>query len=161
MLFFGWQTSERAALWQLETRLLLDAARNYPDGATAHILRARTAAQSGDVEGSVALLRVAVERGIDHFTALENDPGLAPLRGTPQFQALVREMAGDWIELAHRRGYSTQPELRFLAIAHSTRGEHAQAVAALEAALEAGGPLEPQVREELAAARRALAERER
>ena len=38
MLWLGWQTAERAAMWQLETRLFLDAARHYPDGATAHII---------------------------------------------------------------------------------------------------------------------------
>jgi hypothetical protein len=157
VLWFGWQTLERSTLWQLETRLFLDAARNYPDGATAHILRARTAAQSGDVDGAVVLLRGAVARGIDRFTALERDPGLAPLRGTPQFQQLVREMAADWIELARRRGYSTQPELRFLAIAHSRRGEFALAVAALEGALAAGGPEDELVRTELAEAREKLA----
>ena len=156
MLWFAWQTSERAALWQHETRLMLDAARQYPEGATAHVLRARSAAQVGDADEAVALLREAVRRGIDQFTALERDPGLAPLVGTPQFAQLVREMAGAWIELARRRGYSTQPELRFLAIAHSRRGEYAEAVSALEAALAAGGPLDEMVREELAEARAQL-----
>lgn len=153
MLWFGWQTAERAALWQNETRLYLDAARHYPDGATAHILRARSAAQLGDVEGSVALLRGAVARGIDRFNALEGDPGLTPLRGTPQFEALLHDMAGDWIALAQRRGYSTQPELRFLAIAHSKRGEYAEAVGALERALAVGGPLDEIARAELLEAR--------
>ena len=99
----------------------------------------------------------AVDRGIDHFTALERDPGLAPLRDTPQSQALMREMAGDWIALAQRRGYSTQPELRFLAIAHSRRGELAEAVSALEDALAAGGPQDEMVRAELEQMRAKLA----
>jgi hypothetical protein len=153
LLWFAWQTRERAALWQHETRLMLDAARAYPDGATAHVLRARSAAQTGDVDLAVALLREAVRRGIDSFTALERDPGLAPLLGTPQFGSLVRDMAGDWIALAQRRGYSTQSELRFLAIAHSRRGEYAEAVSALERALAAGGPLGAVVEQELAEAR--------
>jgi hypothetical protein len=153
----GWQTSERAEIWQSETRLLLDAARHYPNGSSAAILRARSAAQRGDVAGAVAALRVAAERGLDRFTALEQDPGLAPIRHTPEFRALMREMAGGWIELAKRRGYSTQPELRFMAIAHSTRGEQEEAVAALEAALAAGGPQSDTIRAELAAARAELA----
>lgn len=161
LAFFGWQSVQRAALWQTETRLLLDAAKHYPDGATAHVLRARSAAQSGDVEGAVALLRVAVDKGIDHFSSLERDPGLAPLVGTPQFEALIRDMAGEWIELAHRRGYSTQPELRLLAIAHSRRDEYAQAVEALEAALAAGGPLDEAVHRELEEARARLAQQGR
>ena len=113
------------------------------------------------MDGAVELLRGAVARGIDHFTALENDRGLAPLRGTPQFKALVRDMAGDWIALAHRRGYSTQPELRFLAIAHSRRGEYADVVRSLEGALAAGGPHEETVRAELEGARQRLATEQR
>jgi tetratricopeptide (TPR) repeat protein len=153
----GWQTAGRAKIWQSETRLLLDAARHYPEGGTAQILRARRAAQAGDVATAMAALRIAVDRGLDRFTALEQDPGLAPIRQTPEFRALMREMAGRWIELAKRRGYSTQPELRFMAIAHSTRGEYAAAVDALEAALVAGGPQDELIRSELAAARARLA----
>jgi hypothetical protein len=155
---FGISSHARAGLWQSETRLLLDAARHYPDGATAKILAARSAAQRGDVDAAVAALRDVGARGADRFTALAQDPGLAPIRHTPEFRSFIHESAGRWIELARKRGYSTQPELRFLAIAHQTRGEYAEAVAALEAALAAGGPLEAQVRQELEAARRALAE---
>jgi tetratricopeptide (TPR) repeat protein len=153
LAFFAWKTDVRASLWQSEAKLMVDAARAWPDGATAHILRARTAAQSGDVEEAVAQLRVAADRGIDHFSSLERDPGLQPLVGTPQFEALIRDMAGDWIALAHKRGYSTQPELRFLAVAHMRRGEYSEAVEALEAALATGGPLDEAVRQELAEAR--------
>jgi tetratricopeptide (TPR) repeat protein len=152
----GWQTAQRAKIWQSETRLLLDAARHYPNGSTALILRARSAAQAGDVASAVTALRNAADRGLDRFTALEQDPGLAPIRNTREFRALMQEIAGRWIAMAQRRGYSTQPELRFLAIAHATRGELAEAVEALEAALAAGGPLDELVRQELAAARAQL-----
>ena len=155
---FGVQSHARAGLWRSETRLLLDAARHYPEGDTAHILEARSAAQRGDVEAAMAALRAVGDRGSDRFTALAQDPGLAPLRNTPEFQRFIHESAGRWIALARERGYSTQPELRFLAIAHSTRGELEEAVAALEDALQAGGQLELQVRQELELARRALAE---
>jgi hypothetical protein len=101
-----------------------------------------------------------VSKGIDHFSSIERDPGLAPLVGTPQFEQLIRDMAADWIALARRRGYSTQPELRFLALAHSRRGEYAEAVEALEAALEAGGPLDDAIRAELEEARAKLAEQQ-
>jgi tetratricopeptide (TPR) repeat protein len=138
--------------------LLLDAARHYPDGGTAHFLRARSAARAGDTSAAVEALRVAVERGMDNFTALRADPGLAPLHGAPEFEELMGEIAGLWIERARRRGYTTQPELRMLAMAHLERGELDAAVAAYEAALRAGGPLEPALRSELA---RARAERER
>ena len=69
----------------------------------------------------------------------------------------MQEIAGRWIAMAQRRGYSTQPELRFLAIAHATRGEYTEAVKALEGALAAGGPLDDVVRAELEATRAELA----
>jgi hypothetical protein len=156
---FGLWSASRAALWQSETRLLLDAASHYPEGGTAHYLRARSAAQRGDVEAALASLRIATSRGIDRFTVVENDPGLAPIRDDPGFRALVREMAQRWIELAHRRGYTTQPELRMLGMAHVVRGELEQAVAAFEGALAAGGPQDDVVRGELAEARARLAQR--
>ncbi|HVN36950.1 MAG TPA: hypothetical protein VMW19_02095 [Myxococcota bacterium] len=156
---FGLWSFSRATLWQSETKLLLDAARHYPDGGTAHYLRARSAAQRGDVATAIASLRIATTRGIDRFTVLENDPGLARIRGAPEFQALLRDMAERWIELAHRRGYTTQPELRMLGMAYVVRGELPEAVAAFEGALAAGGPADDTVRAELAEARARLAQR--
>jgi hypothetical protein len=155
--FAGWSWS-RAALWQSETRLLLDAARHYPEGGTAHYLRARSAAQRRDVEEAIASLRIATQRGIDRWSVLERDPGLAPIRETPEFQELVRELALQWIELAKRRGYASQPELRMLGMAHVARGELEQAVTAFEGALAAGGPLDEVVSAELAEARARLAQ---
>ncbi len=153
-VFFAVQSAARAELWQSELRLLVDAAQHYPDGGTASFLRARRAAQQGDVETAVAELRRASERGIDRFLALESDPGLAPIRSEPAFRDLLSELAGRWIEVAQRRGVRTQAELRMLALAHLQRDELDQALAAFERALEAGGPLDPVVRAELAAARR-------
>jgi tetratricopeptide (TPR) repeat protein len=153
----GWQSAVRARIWQSETRMLLDSARHYPEGSSALVLRARSAAQAGDVASSVSALRAAADRGLDRFAALEQDPGLAPIRNTPEFRSLMQEIAGRWIAMAQRRGYSTQPELRFLAIAHATRGEYAEAVTALEGALAAGGPLDDVVRAELEATRAELA----
>jgi len=156
---FGVWSFSRATLWQNETKLLLDAARHYPEGGTAQYLRARSAAQRGDVATAIASLKIATTRGIDRFTVLENDPGLARIRSAPEFQELLRDMAGRWIELAHRRGYTTQPELRMLGMAHVVRGELPEAVAAFEGALAAGGPADDVVRSELAEARARLAQR--
>ena len=157
LLAFAYVSWTRAALWQSETRLLLDAARHYPDGGTAHYLRARSAAQQGDVAAAIASLRIATQSGIDRFGVLERDPGLAPIREAPEFRELVRELAQRWIELARKRGYRTQPELRMLAMAHVARGELEEAVNAFEGALAAGGPLSEVVREELDEARARLA----
>jgi tetratricopeptide (TPR) repeat protein len=150
---FAAQSFGRARLWQSETLLNLDAARHYPEGASARFLRARAAAQAGDVETAVAELRAASLRGVDNFLVLQRDPGLWPLHGEPAFEALVREVAGRWIERATERGVATQAELRFLGLAHRARGELDLAVAALERALAAGGPQDAQVAAELAETR--------
>jgi hypothetical protein len=150
---FGVWSLSRAALWQSETKLLLDAARHYPEGGTAHYLRARSAAQAGDVATAIASLEIATRSGIDRFGVLERDPGLAPIRATPEFRALLRDLAQRWIALARKRGYRTQPELRMLGMAHRLRGEWDEAVAAYEGALAAGGPQSEAVRAELEALR--------
>jgi tetratricopeptide (TPR) repeat protein len=155
---FAATSFERARLWQSETLLNLDAARHYPEGGSARFLRARRAAQDGDVETAVAELRAASLRGVDNFTILRRDPGLAPIRAEPAFQELVREVAGRWIERATRRGFRTQAELRFLGLAHIARGELEAAVAAFERALAQGGPQQELVAHELEAARRLRAD---
>ena len=149
-LLFAWQAATRAALWQNETRLLLDAAQHYPEGGTASFLRARSAAQQGDAATAVAELRRAADRGVSRFTLFDSDPGLAPIRQDPAFRELVYELAGRWIEAARQRGASTQPELRLMALAFVTRGELDEAEASLERALAAGGPLDDEVRRNLA-----------
>jgi tetratricopeptide (TPR) repeat protein len=151
---FAAASFERARLWQSETLLNLDAARHYPEGGSARFLRARRAAQDGDVETAVAELRAASLRGVDNFTILGRDPGLAPIRAEPAFRELVREVAGRWIERSTRRGLRTQAELRFLGLAHVVRGEFDAAVAAFERALALGGPQQELVTVELEAARR-------
>ena len=134
--------------------LLLDAARHYPDGATAHYLHARgAAANQGEVAAAVAELREAWARGLDRFMAFDQDPVLAPIRDTPEFRELIREMAGAWLERARERGHGTPAELLVMAQAHVARGEFAPAAALLEEALAAGGPFEAVLRAELAAVR--------
>jgi hypothetical protein len=149
LLCFCVVSAGRARLWRSETLLLLDAAQHYPEGGTAAYLRARSAAGRGDVEAAMAELRRASDRGIDSFATLDGDPGLAPLRGHPEFDAFVRELAGRWIERAHRRGHDTPADLRMLALAHLRRDEFDEAVASYERAIAAGGPLEPGLRAEL------------
>ncbi len=152
-LSFAVGSAQRARLWRDETLLLLDAARHYPDGATAHYLEARRAAQLGDAPAAVAALRKAVARGIDRFMALEQDPALALINDTPEFHELIRDMAGAWLERAERRGHGTPAELRVMAHAHVARAEYARAAELLEQALAAGSPFDAVLREELAAVR--------
>ena len=147
-LLFAWQGAARAALWQGEMRLMLDAAAHYPRGGMAAFLEARSAAQQGDVDTAVDRLRWAADHGIDRFLVYSGDPGLAPIRNTPEFRAFVHELAGRWIEQARHRGHGTQPELRMVALAHLQRGELEAAERVFEQALAVGGPMEPLVRAE-------------
>ena len=156
-VLFGMHSTSRARHWRSETFLLLDAAQHYPEGGTAYYLRARRAAQSGDVELAVSSLRAAADRGVDRFMSFRDDPGLAPVRDAPAFQALIRDVAGEWIERARTRNYSTQPELRVNAHAHVVRQEYAEAAELLERALAIGGPLDEVLRDELRTVRGAEA----
>ncbi|NNL64865.1 MAG: hypothetical protein HKP30_01350 [Myxococcales bacterium] len=148
-LLFAWHSSERAKLWENDLLLTLDAAANYPNGRNARLLRARSAAQRGDSAAAIAELRAAEARGMFEFRLLDADPGLAPLRGRPQFEALVRDWAGLWIAYAERTGANTQTEQRVVAQAHRRRGELEAAAAAYQRALDRGGPYDAEVRAEL------------
>lgn len=148
--FWGVRSAERAGVWRDETRLLLDAERHYPDGGPAHLLRARRAAQVGDVAGAVEALRGAEERGFGSFMNLPDDPALAPIAGTKAFYDFVRAMAGRWIERSHGWSHMNQAQYHLLAHAHMIRDEVREAETALEKAIAAGGPQEAVLRSELA-----------
>ena len=150
---FALGSAQRARLWRDEMLLLMDAARAYPDSGTAHYLNARRAANQGEAEAAVAELREAWARGMDRFMAFDQDPVLAPIRDTPEFRALIHEMAGAWLERARERGHGTPAELMVMAQAHVARGELEPAAALLEQALPKAGPYEAALRAELAAVR--------
>ncbi len=152
-VFFAIGSIDRARLWSNPTLLYLDAARHYPEGGTAAFLAARSAAQQGDVAAAVEHLRRAADHGIDRFMALRNDPGLAPIRDSPEFVQLIHDMAGRWIERSESREDPSPAELRVIAQAHMIREEYARAEVLLEEALRAGGPFEDVVRSELEALR--------
>ena len=148
---FAARSAERAQLWRGEVWLLRDAAAHYPDGGAASFLRARSAAQQRDVPLALAELRRAAERGFDRADVLAWDPGLAPIRSEPAFRAFLDELAARSIERLERRGAKTQADLRALASAWFWRGERQRGVAALEAALAAGGPWDAEIRAKLEA----------
>lgn len=153
-LVFALRSHTRAEIWRLPARLLVDAARHYPDGVSANLLRAKGAAREGDPAAAIAALRAANARGWNRFEQLESDPAFDPLRGDPRFQALVRDIAGWWIARSEQLEEPTQLELRVRGLAHRARGERTEAVAALEAALAKGGPIDDVIRQELAELRR-------
>lgn len=139
----------RAAIWRSASMLVIDAAAHYPDGVSAHLRRAEKAAQQGDPDGAAAALRAIHARGFKQFDMLLRDPGLAPVRGDPKFQEVIREMAMSWIETIATREQPSQGELRMLARAHSVRDEYAESEAALRRALAIGGRLDAQLRIDL------------
>ena len=150
LLGFAWHAHERARLWDSPVRLLRDAARHYPDGVSAHLLRAREAAQRGDGAAAAEALRAASRRGYNRFAEILTDPALLPVREHPEVRRVVREMAAGWIESARDNRDHTQRELRMLAKAHAARGEFAEARAVLERALAKGGREDATIRQELA-----------
>jgi len=146
---FAVRSAERAALWRSPALLLADAARNYPDGVSANLSRARTAAQQGDAAATSQALRAALRRGFNRFEQLSLDPVYDPVRDTAPFRAVLRDMAAVWIEAGKAWEQPTQGELRKLASAHAVRGEDEQAVRLLRRALERGGPFDAAIRDDL------------
>jgi len=156
-LLFALRSHARAELWRTPALLLVDAARNYPDGVSANLLRAKRAAREGDVDSAVSALRAARARGFTRFEQLENDPAYEPIRDDPRFRAVVSEMAAWWLAHYERLKDPTQLELRMRAVAHLARGEEAEAIRALEDALARGGPLDERIRGELNSLRHSAA----
>ena len=148
---FAVRTVERAALWRSPVLLLADTARHYPEGVSANLGRARSAAQRGDADATATALRAALARGFNRFEQLTGDPSFDPVRGSQAFQAVLREMAAVWIEAGRGWDSPTQGELRRLASAHALRGERDETVALLRRALAQGGPHDAAIRDDLAA----------
>jgi hypothetical protein len=146
---FAWRSFERAAVWRSAASLTADAAAHYPQGVSANLLRARRAAQIDDVDGVVAALRAAEQRGYNRFEQIEADPAFDAMREQPQFRAVVSEIAAGWIARGRAREHPTQQELRTVAHAHYVRGERAEAIAVLRRALALGGPRDAQIRADL------------
>jgi hypothetical protein len=136
---FGIRSAERAALWRAAGLLNADAAAHYPEGRQAHLTRARAAARAGDLEGVAAGLRGATAAGYDYLHILLQEPLFAGARSHPGVNAVFRELARTWIERVGQEEQPNQAELNMQAVAHEARGELAEAVRALERALEVGG----------------------
>jgi len=149
-VMFALSSHGRAALWQDENRLLVDAALHYPDGGTAHYLRARRAAGQGKHGEAVASLRRASDRGMNRFRLIQRDPAFVAMRSTAPYRLLIFELAGRSIDRAQIGPQSTQPELLAVAQAHRVREETCEAIRTLEQALARGGPLREVVEAEMA-----------
>jgi len=146
----GARTAERAALWRLAPLVLADSAAHYPEGLTALLLEARRRAARGDADAAVRALRRANARGHTGLSQLLQDPVYQALRGHAGYEALLREMARDWIARLERLGRPTQLQLKSLARCHLVLGDRRAAIAALERGVGIGGPLTAQLEAQLA-----------
>jgi hypothetical protein len=147
----GWRAVGRARLWREPTLVLLDSARRYPNGYPAQLLRARRAAQDGDAAAAAEALRAARARGLANFMSVVEDPGLAPIADTPEFGAVVAEMAQDFVDRTGDPTGLDQSALHLLAHAHLLRGDAPAAARAFAAAIRAGGLQDAVLRGELKA----------
>ena len=145
---FAFQGHARARVWATASGPVDDAIAHYPDGTSARLRRAQLLAQRGEPDAAVATLRSVKPFALE-MNALLADPALRGLRGHAGFDALLREVAGRWIEWGRGQGHASPGELRQIAIAHLVRGELPEARAALERALAEGGPREPELRADL------------
>jgi len=156
---FAAMSAQRAQLWVDEQRLLDDAVNNYPDGETAAYRLACEAGRAGDADRALAALKRSAARGVYHFDALLSGPCFAPIRHDPEFRSYAFARAQRWLDEAERRGVETQAVLRSIAHTNEQLGRYQKARAAYVRALEIGGPLQPEIRRELAAVRERIAER--
>ncbi len=132
---------DRARIWAVPALVLADAAAHYPDGMHGHLLRAHRQVQNGRPREAVASLRAAHERGFDGFEQILQGNVFQQLRGDPDFDAVIHDMAGRRIELFGGRPDPTQAEIFAVGIAHHARGEIDLARRAFEQVLERPGPL--------------------
>jgi hypothetical protein len=132
---------DRARIWAVPALVLADAAANYPDGMHGHLLRAHRQVQSGRTREAIASLRAAHERGFDGFEQVLQGNVFQHLRGDPEFDAVIHDMAGRRIEMFGGRPNPTQAELFAVGVARHARGEIDLARRAFEQILEQPGPL--------------------
>ena len=146
---FAVRSAERAPIFENESSLQIEAERNYPDGIAAWMRRGSEAARLNDVEGVAEAMSKLRARGFLSPGPLLANPDIARLSGHPKIRAIVRTMALDQIERLSALEDPHQVELFLLADAHLQRRERDLARAALERALEVGGPQDDAIRQAL------------
>jgi hypothetical protein len=83
--------------------------------------------------------------------AVADDPALAPIAASPEFAAVLQEMATRFVETNPVGTDTDQATLHLLAHAELIRGNARAAAQALAAAIRAGGLQDAVLRQELAA----------
>lgn len=131
---------DRARVWQTPFTAMADSIAHYPDGVAAKTQRATAAAQAGDAQTAVALLEEAHARGynrLDHLLL----PGYGPIQSDPEFVALKKRWAREWIARLSSQAQPSQHELRLVAQAQLVLEDLPAARDTLRRALELEGPI--------------------
>lgn len=147
---FAVRSFERAYVWRSPFTVMADVERNYPEGTAAKTNRATRAAQSGDAETAVMLLREAHKRGynrLDHLLM----PSYAAIQGAAPFVALKREWAQEWIDRLTANDTPSQLELQLIAQARIVMGDLVGARREVQRAIEMGGPITDSLYQDLEA----------
>ncbi|MBW2668227.1 MAG: hypothetical protein JRE13_18195, partial [Deltaproteobacteria bacterium] len=96
-----------ARVWRMPMLVMLAAAENYPNGLAAYRMRVYKAAVIGDAVTAAAELRGARKRGFDRFMDIDGDAHYDTVRNHPEFDVVMREIAGDWIATIRARSSPT------------------------------------------------------
>ena len=146
---FAVHANARARIWRYTATVIADAARHYPDGVSANLVRARRAAQLGDADAAAKALQAAADRGFNRFESIYGDPGYDPVLAHPAFRQVLDAMAAGWIAKVEARERPTQAELRMAAHAHIVRREFELARQMLLRALDEGDAYDDKIRADL------------
>lgn len=148
------RAEERASVFRDNRVMLMDAARRYPQGLQAQLLRARDAARRGDASAAAAAMDRAVDLHHTDLNGLLLDPAFAGVRGHPAFQRVLARLARRHVEQLAPRDSLHAFQRIGLAIAYNFLDRRAEARAALAPALDETGPFQEVARELDAALRR-------
>ncbi|MGH7288278.1 MAG: hypothetical protein ACREI8_09710, partial [Myxococcota bacterium] len=88
----------RARVWSSTESHEGDAVAHYPDGIAGQLWRARRAVALGQPDEAVDALEALYGLGSDNLMAYLTDPELQPLRGNPRYEALLEQMARNWLD---------------------------------------------------------------
>jgi tetratricopeptide (TPR) repeat protein len=146
---FAVRVHQRAAIWQTGFSMMADAEKNYPQGMAAQTRIARRLALTGDAEGAVRALRAARARGYNRLDHLLSERGYDRIRSSAVFDALVNELAIEWIERYEKIDRPDQYEYRVMAQAYVALDDLDTAIRRIEAGIEVKGPITEGLKEDL------------
>jgi len=88
----------RAGVWTSIESVDRDAIAHYPDGVAGQLWRARRAVALGRPDEAIEALEALYKLGSDNPFSYLTDRELQPLRGNPRYEALLKQMARNWLE---------------------------------------------------------------